>query len=87
MQKYAIDFADCDPEEGTGCGNGASMWPNNAGEYYLASDVDARIAELEKALRTAVAYVKQNQGGWCSPEYGVVVTSKEIVESFELMER
>ncbi len=45
----------------------------------------ARITELEKALRTAVAYVKQNQGGWCSPEYGVVVTSEEIVESFELM--
>lgn len=54
MQKYSIDFSECDPEEGTGCGNGASMWPDSAGEYYLASDVDARIAELEQQLRDAI---------------------------------
>jgi hypothetical protein len=30
--------------------------PMEAGQYYLADDVDARIAELEKALREAMEW-------------------------------
>jgi hypothetical protein len=47
MQKYAI-INTCGHEE---CGQRER---DPYGGYYLASDVDARIAELEKALREIV---------------------------------
>jgi hypothetical protein len=44
MQKYAFSMDD----------TGSKVFATDVGGFYLASDVDARIAELERAIRFVI---------------------------------